>query len=353
MELSADPYESAKVAGLRHVRDDGPAIVRKRCGRGFVYIGRGGRAIKDEETLARIRSLAIPPAWENVRICPIPSGHLQAIGRDARGRKQYRYHPRYREVREATKFTRMAAFGAALPGIRRRVRRDLALPGLPRNKVLAALVHLLELTCIRVGNEEYVRENGSFGLTTLRDRHVKIEGSRIQFHFNGKSGIVHDVAIADKRLAEIVKNCRRIRGRVLFQYPDEEGVICRAHSEDVNAYLREITGGDFTAKDFRTWIATGQAILELEALGACRSARQAKKNIVSAIKAVAGRLGNRPATCRKHYVHPAVLNAYTEGTLFSHLGPRGNRLYHREELTVIKLLSGYKAEPFTHRAHAA
>ncbi|HZU26627.1 MAG TPA: DNA topoisomerase IB [Bryobacteraceae bacterium] len=345
-KLPTDPYESARVAGLRYVSGEGPGIIRKRKGEGFIYIGPDGEEVSDEETLARIRSLAIPPAWEQVWICPSKNGHVQAVGRDARGRKQYRYHPLYRAVRDATKFTRMVAFGEALPAIRRRVEQDLALPGLPKNKVLATVVRLLERTCIRVGNDEYVRENGSFGLTTLRNKHVKIEGRTLRFHFKGKSGIVHDIELSDRRLAKIVRDCQCIPGHELFHYIDEDGTAYRIHSEDVNEYLREITGQDFTAKDFRTWNGTGQAALELEALGACDCDTQAKKNIVAAIKSVAERLGNRPATCRKYYVHPAVLDAYTEGTLLDLLrattGGNSPEAMRREEMAVMKLLAAYK-----------
>lgn len=343
LRLPLDPYESAKVAGLKYVTGERSGIGRKREGDGFVYIGPDGNGIEDEETLARIRSLAIPPAWEGVWICPIANGHLQAFGRDARGRKQYRYHPLYRAVRDATKFTRMTAFSEALPKIRARVEKDLALPGLPRNKVLATVVRLLEQTCIRVGNEEYVRENGSFGLTTLRNRHVKIEGRTLHFRFKGKSGIVHDIELTDRRLAKIVRECQCIPGQELFTYLDDEGNVCPVHSEDVNDYLREITGDDFTAKDFRTWNGTAQAALELEALGIWETAAQAKKNIVAAIKAVAERLGNRPATCRKYYVHPAVLEAYAEGTLAAALEIEASGSLRREEMAVMRLVASYKA----------
>ena len=346
-ELPVDPYESARVAGLRYVRDDEPGIVRKRKGDGFIYIGPDGKEVEDEATLGRIKSLVIPPAWENVWICPRANGHIQAIGRDARGRKQYRYHPLYRAVRDATKFTRMIAFGEALPTIRKRVEHDLALPGLPKNKVLATVVRLLERTCIRVGNEEYVKENGSFGLTTLRNKHVKIEGRTLRFHFKGKSGIVHDVELTDKRLARIVRECQCIPGHELFEYVDDDGAACRVTSEDVNEYLREITGQDFTAKDFRTWNGTGQAALELETLGACDCETTAKKNIVAAVKAVSQRLGNRPATCRKYYIHPAVLDAYSNGTLLDALRAKEGataEALRREELAVMKLVAAYKID---------
>ena len=346
-DLPTDPYESAKAAGLRYVNDGEPGIARQRHGESFSYIGGDGKSIKDGETLERIRSLVIPPAWENVWICPKANGHIQAVGRDARGRKQYRYHPLYRAVRDATKFTRMAAFSEALPQIRKRIERDLALQGLPRNKVLATVVRLLERTCIRVGNDEYARENGSFGLTTLRNRHVTIEGTTLRFHFKGKSGVVHDIELTDRKLAKIVRDCQCIPGHDLFEYTDPDGNVCRVRSEDVNEYLREISGQDFTAKDFRTWHGTARAALELEALGGCDCEADAKKNVVTAIKAVANRLGNRPATCRKYYVHPAILEAYSEGTLISALKAESNGIWAREEVAVMKLVSSYRAEDVT------
>ena len=323
--LPSDPYESAKVAGLRYVVAEGPGIVRKRAGKGFSYIGADGKPVRDRAEVERIRSLAIPPAWTDVWICPSKNGHIQAIGRDARGRKQYRYHPLYRQVRDATKFGRMIAFAAALPKIRKRVQEDLDLPGLPKQKVLATVVRLLETTSIRVGNEEYAKTNGSYGLTTMKENHVKISGRELHFHFRGKSGLEHDIELTDRKLAKIVHECQSIPGEELFHYVDDEGEICRIHSEDVNEYLREISGDDFTAKDFRTWIGTGQAALALEEIGPCESQAAAKKNVVSAIKAVAAKLGNRPATCRKYYVHPAILDAYSEGTLFQALKRSADR----------------------------
>lgn len=349
LELPLDPYESAKVAGLRYVNGEGPGIRRQRDSENFTYLGTDGKPVSDEATLERIRSLVIPPAWEDVWICPLANGHLQAVGRDARGRKQYRYHPLYRAVRDATKFTRMTAFSQVLPAIRKQVEHDLRLPGLPRNKVLATVVRLLERTCIRVGNEEYARENGSFGLTTLRNNHVNIEGRTLQFHFKGKSGVVHDIELTDRRLAKIVRECQCIPGHELFTYVDDDGTVCPVHSEHVNAYLREITGEDFTAKDFRTWNGTAQAALELEALGPCDGPTQTKKNIVAAVKSVAERLGNRPATCRKYYVHPAVLDAYTEGTLLTALQLEPNDSWRREEVAIMKLVAGYRADVF-HKA---
>lgn len=293
--------------------------------------------------LRRIRSLVIPPAWTNVWICPKPTGHLQAVGRDARGRKQYRYHPLYRQHRDQTKFEHMLAFGKALPKIRRQVSRDLRLPGLPRRKVLAAVVRLLDRTSIRVGNEEYARQNNSFGLTTLRSRHVQITRTRLRFHFRGKSGQLHDIQIEDPRLARILKRTNELPGHELFMYVDDEGKPAKISSEDVNEYIRNITGQDFTAKDFRTWAGTSLALLELEGLGVAESATAAKRNVVAAIKNVAQRLGNRPAACRKYYVHPAVLDSYTQGLLagsMETLRPgRGACALRKEELALMKLLT--------------
>jgi len=310
-----DPEESARAAGLRYVSDDMPGIRRRKRGRGFSFLDAKGSPVTDARTLERIRKLAIPPAWTDVWICPTANGHLPATGRDARGRKQYRYHAEWRSVRDETKFGRMIAFGEALPKIRERLERDLALPGLPRAKVLAAVVKLLETTLIRVGNKEYVRQNNSFGLTTLRDRHVDVSGSRLRFEFRGKSGKEHSVEIEDRRLARIVKQCRDLPGHKLFQYLDDEDVRQSVSSEDVNAYLRETTGEDFTAKDFRTWGGTVLALSALCAAEAGESQREANKAVIEAVKRVAEGLGNRPAICRKYYIHPAVIEAFLEGAL--------------------------------------
>jgi DNA topoisomerase-1 len=310
-----DPLESAQAAGLRYVSDTTPGIRRRRAGRGFSYVLPDGRTLRDRATLARIRSLAIPPAYTDVWICPVPNGHLQATGRDARGRKQYRYHPRWREIRDETKFGRMVAFSDALPRLRRRVEEDLGRPGLPREKVLAAVVRLLECTGIRVGNEEYARNNRSFGLTTLRDRHVVVSGATMRFEFRGKSGKTHRVALSDRRLARIVARCQAVPGAELFQYVDDEGRRIAIGSGDVNDYLRGITGEDFTAKDFRTWAGTLQAVAALEELGPAATAQAAKSTILEAIDRVAERLNNTRAVCRKYYVHPAVLERYAAGTL--------------------------------------
>jgi DNA topoisomerase-1 len=315
-----DPVQIAKSAGLRYVTDSRPGIRRKHAGKNFSYIGLDGKPIHDKDELQRIRSLAIPPAWTNVWICPKPNGHIQATGRDAKGRKQYRYHPRWREVRDETKYNRMVAFGEALPKIRERVAHDLALPGnLSHEKVLAAVVWLLDTTSIRVGNEEYARENQSYGLTTLRNRHVAISGSKIRFHFRGKSGKEHNVTVRNKRLAHIIKGCQALPGHELFEYMGDDGELHSIESADVNNYLRQITGEDFTAKDFRTWAGTVYATNALEDLGTFETQTQAKKNVTQAIEVAANHLGNTKTICRKCYVHPSVIDAYLEGTLIDNL----------------------------------
>src|SRR5438309_6459576 len=314
VEQGDDPVEAARAANLRHVSGTRPGIRRRRSGSGFTYLDPDGRPIRDEETLGRIRSLAVPPAWTDVWICADARGHIQATGRDARGRKQYRYHRRWREVRDETKYGRMVAFGEALPTIRKHVSEDLARQGLSKEKVLAAVVRLLEETLIRVGNEEYAKENRSYGLTTLRDRHVKVRGSAMRFQFVGKGGQRREIDLEDPRLARIVKRCRDLPGQDLFQYVDDDDEVRDIGSEDVNEYLREITGQEFTAKDFRTWTGTVMAALALHQFRPFRSQRQAKKNVVAAIEQVAERLGNTPAVCRKCYVHPEVVDAYLDGT---------------------------------------
>jgi len=288
---------------------------------GFEYFDAAGSRITGDDALARIRKLAIPPAWTDVWICPSPAGHLQATGRDARGRKQYRYHPRWRVVRDETKYDRVIAFGEALPRIRARAEQDLGRPGLPREKVLATVVQLLAKTLIRVGNDEYARANRSFGLTTLRDRHVDVNGSHVRFEFRGKSGRSHAVGIRSRRLAAIVRRCRDLPGYELFQYVDDEGGRQVVDSADVNAYLREAAGDEFTAKDFRTWAGTVLAVRALLAQPPAQSPAQAKKNVAQAVRAVAGVLGNTASVCRKSYVHPAILEAYEDGSLVKALGP--------------------------------
>lgn len=315
------PPEAAAAAGLTYVHDGEPGFSRVPDGEAFRYLWPDGRPVTDAARLARFTALGIPPAWREVWICARPDGHLQATGRDARGRKQYRYHPRWRAVRDETKYERTLAFAEALPALRERVARDLARPGLPREKVLAAVVRLLETTHIRVGNEEYARDNKSFGLTTMLDRHVRVEGGQIRFAFRGKSGIRHRVALSDRRLARIVQRCRDLPGQQLFQYLDEGGAVQDVGSADVNAYLRETTGQPFTAKDFRTWAGTVWAASLLRAMPPAASEREARRQLGRAIEAVAERLGNTPAICRKCYVHPAVVEAHLSGALRERLGP--------------------------------
>jgi DNA topoisomerase-1 len=310
IDLFEKPKKAAKAASLEYVSDERAGIRRHRIGNGLRYIGPSGRIIRSAATLARIRSLVIPPAWNDVWICPSARGHLQATGRDARGRKQYLYHPRWRTVRDEAKFAHMILFGSALPCIRRRVRRDLALPGVPRPKVLAALVRLLEGTLIRVGNDEYARTNGSFGLTTFRNRHAEVHGATIRFRFRGKSGKEHEVDLKNPRLARLVKRCQELPGQDLFQYLDDEGKPRPIGSADVNEYLREITGEHFTAKDFRTWAATILASRALALEEPCESSSRAERTVVSVVKSVAARLGNTTSVCRKCYIHPAVIAAF-------------------------------------------
>lgn len=309
-----NPSRTARSAGLRYVTDHEPGLRRRRSGGGFQYLRSRGR-VRDPATLARIRSLAIPPAWTDVWICPTPDGHLQATGRDARGRKQYRYHPRWRAVRDDNKYARMVDFARALPRIRRSTRRDLARRGMPREKVLAAVVRLLEATLIRVGNDEYARDNHSYGLTTIRNGHAAVRGSKIHFDFRGKSGVEHEIGVDDPRLARIVRRCQDLPGQELFAYEGDDGQVHDVGSSDVNDYLREITGQDFTAKDFRTWAGTALAAQALKEFEDFDSQAAAKRNITRAIERVAGRLGNTQAVCRKCYVHPAVIDAYLDRSL--------------------------------------
>lgn len=315
--MTIDPDTSraaAAEAGLRWSTDASPGITRRRAGRGWAYRATDGSPVRDADTLARIRAIAIPPAWTDVWICPNARGHVQATGRDARGRKQHRYHAAYREHRETAKFDRMLRFAGLLPGIREAVDRDLAGRGLPRGKVLAAVVRLLELTLIRVGNEEYARLNRSFGLTTLRDRHARVDGAMLRFRFTGKSGKRHEVTLRDRRLATVVGRCQDLPGQDLMQYVDDDGEVRDVRSEDVNAYLREVTGGeDVTAKDFRTWAGTVLTYRALRALQPGATDREARHNVVEAIRQTSERLGNTPAVARKSYVHPALLQAYLDG----------------------------------------
>jgi DNA topoisomerase-1 len=320
-----DPELSAREAGLAYVHVDRPGITRHRAGKGFFYRDPKGDRITDEKTLARIKSLAIPPAWENVWICPSANGHIQATGRDARNRKQYRYHPRWREVRDETKYEHMIAFGKALPSIRERVEADLRRKGMPKEKVLATIVRLLETTLIRVGNDRYAKENKSFGLTTMRDRHVDVSGSTVHFEFKGKSGVKHEIELKDRRLAAIVKRSQELPGQELFQYLDDDGSRQTVSSDDVNAYLKEISGQDFTAKDFRTWAGTLLAAEALTGFETFDSEASAKKNVVQAIESVAARLGNTTTICRKCYVHPAVIDAYLDGDTVESIRQRADK----------------------------
>jgi DNA topoisomerase-1 len=309
------PAASAKLAGLRYVSDRLPGIRRIRAGKGFRYVNHHGRLIRDPHTLRRIQSLAIPPAWRDVWISPIENAHLQAVGRDARGRKQYRYHPRWRGVRDETKFHRMISFGKALTKIRRQVGKDLRSSELTRRKVLATIVRLLETTYIRVGNDEYVRENNSFGLTTLRDRHVNVAGDKVHFYFRGKSGVKHAISLEDSHLSGIVKRLRDLPGYELFQYVDDNGQRRPIGSEDVNQYLREISGEDFSSKDFRTWAGTVLAAVALSQNADFKSTARARRNVNTAVAGVAEQLGNTAAVCRKCYIHPAVIDAYMDQSL--------------------------------------
>ena len=313
------PRAAARAAGLRYVTDTGPGIRRLRAGRGFRYVDPEGRPIHDPAVLRRIRRLAIPPAWHDVWICPLPNGHIQATGRDARGRKQYRYHPQWVAVRDENKYARLLAFAAALPRLRARVEADLALADLPRAKVLATLVRLLDLTAIRIGNPEYARENASFGLTTLHSDHVEVRGARLRLRFRGKSGKAHDIQVDDRRVARIVQRLQDLPGQELFQYRDAAGALHTIESDDVNAYIQETTGGEFTAKDFRTWTGTVLAALALRDLGPALSASHAKRQLAAAVKRVAAELGNTMAVCRRAYIHPAVIAAYQEGSLLADL----------------------------------
>jgi len=323
---AAIPAESAKAAGLRYTTDASPGIRRIRRGRAFTYVDAEGRRVRAAAELARIRSLVIPPAWSDVWICPDPRGHLQATGRDARGRKQYRYHPKWRVVRDETKYDRVIGFAKALPVIRRTTSGHLRKQGLPREKVLATVVQLLEKTLIRVGNDEYARSNRSYGLTTMRDGHVEVKGHRVRFSFRGKSGVEHEIDLNDRRLARIVRQCRDLPGYELFQYIDENGQRQTVGSEEVNAYLKDITGQDLTSKDFRTWAGTVLAAQLLREFEAFTSNAEAKRNVLAAVEMVARRLGNTKAVCRKCYIHPAVFDAYMDGSMLETIAQRARKV---------------------------
>jgi DNA topoisomerase I len=326
---------AARAVGLRYVYDAMPGITRRRAGRAFSYRDPDGRLIKDRAELARIKRLAIPPAWTDVWICPERKGHLQATGRDARGRKQYRYHPDWRTVRDAAKYDRMLAFARALSRIRARVAEDQARRGLPREKVLATVVRLLEATLIRVGNQEYARENRSYGLTTMRDRHVDFAGAELIFEYRGKGGRRHRISLRDRRLARIVRSCQELPGQHLFQYLDDDGQRQEVDSADVNAYLQEITGEPFTAKDFRTWAGTVLASLALSEFESFDSQAAAKRNVMRAIEQVAAQLGNTAAVCRKSYIHPEVVECYLDGSLLELLQGRVEQVL-REDLAGLR-----------------
>ena len=316
---SPEVLEDVQAAGLRYVSDQTPGLRRRNSGKGFAYISDKGGSCRDAAVLKRIRSLAIPPAWTDVWICGQANGHIQATGRDAKGRKQYRYHPDFREARDSTKYERMVEFAKALPKIRARVAADMARPGLAREKVLATIVHLLETTLIRVGNEDYAKENKSYGLTTLRNPHVQVNGTALRFNFKGKSGKVWRLQIKDRRVAKVIRACQDLPGQQLFQYYDAEGVVQDVASSDVNDYLREITGADITAKDFRTWSGTVLAAMALQEFEVIDDGAKTKKNVKAAIERVAARLGNTVTICRKCYVHPAIISSYLTGTLMAEM----------------------------------
>jgi len=315
-----ETVEAVAAVGLRYVCSDKPGITRKRRGKGFAYFGPDGTQVKDRATIDRIQSLVIPPAWTDVWICPTPNGYLQAVGWDAKKRKQYIYHARYRETQNLRKFDHILEFGARLPRIRRAVRRDLQLPGMPKERVLALVVRLLDDTCIRVGNDEYVKQNGSFGITTLRNRHAKVKGDKVEFLFRGKSGVEQDVELQDRDLARIVKQCQDLPGEELFRYRTEKGEYKAIDSADVNEYLHQIGGQEITAKDFRTWHGSSQMLAELFGIGPCSSETDAKKRVNAALKTTAAKLGNKPSTCREYYVHPQIIQSYKEGGLFTRSG---------------------------------
>ena len=349
MGLADEHVEAAAAAGLRYVTDTAPGIRRRRRGRGFAYTRPDGAPLRDPAELERIRKLVIPPRWTDVWICASSSGHLQVTARDARGRKQYRYHSRYRAIRDDTKFSRLVDFSEVLPCIRQRVEKDVSAPTLSREKVLATVVWLLEKTLIRVGSDEYARDNGSFGLTTLRRRHVEVSGAKLRFEFRGKSGIPHTVAVTDRRIARIIQRCQELPGQELFQYLDDEGRRQSVDAGDINQYLREIAGRQVTAKDFRTWAGTMLAASALREIGLGATEKESNANIVRAMDQVAKRLGNTRAVCRKYYVHPTVIEAYLDGFVLGpaatdeHRVPRDSARppgLRRDEVAVMELLRG-------------
>jgi len=337
--------ESARAAGLRYVTDASPGIRRRGAGKGFFYLDPQGRRIPDRKTIERIKQIVIPPAWTDVWICPSAQGHIQATGSDAKGRKQYRYHPEFRAVRDETKFERILKFSKVFPKVRRRVERDLRRPGVDRRKMFAAVVYLLETTLIRVGNEEYARDNESYGLTTLQDHHAEVEGGRITFEFPGKSGVDHAISFSYRRLARIIQQCQDLPGEQLFQFEGDDGTLQSIDSGDINAYLAEITGGDFTAKDVRTWAGTVLAAAALRDIGVAHSKREAERNIRSALDQVANHLGNTRAVCLHYYVHPKVLKKYRAGKVISaplsetkHERKNPRAVLRRDEMAVLELI---------------
>ena len=340
LEAALDPLAAAKLAKLRHVSDEMPGIARHKARNGFDYKAPDGGLIGDVDTLKRIRALAVPPAWTGVWICPYPNGHIQATGRDQRGRKQYRYHDDWRQVRDQNKYERIVEFARSLPGIRERISKDMSKRGTPREKVLATVVSLLDKTLIRVGNGEYAKENGTYGLTTLRSGHLDIDGSELRFHFNGKSGKTWRLRVRDRRIARVVRAIQDLPGQHLFQYVDEAGVCRSVDSSDVNEYLREIAGSEVSAKDFRTWAGSVLAAMALSAIGPFTSKTKAKTNLRRAIEAVASRLGNTATICRKCYIHPEIISCYLEGS-FPVIKEGGGGLVSglpSEEAAVLRLL---------------
>jgi DNA topoisomerase I len=336
-----DPVGTAEEAGLRYVTDDRPGITRRRAGRGFSYLAPDGSRIRDRAEIERIQAIAIPPAWDDVWICPNPKGHVLATGRDARGRKQYRYHPAWREVRDATKYDRMAAFGDELPDIRARIDRDLGLRGLPREKVLAAVLFMIDTTLVRVGNDEYARLNASFGATTMRSEHAVVRGDRVRFSFRGKHGAQVEARVGDRRLARIVKRCQELPGEELFAYVDELGALRDVRSEDVNEHLRELAGADFSVKDFRTWGATALACALLGEIGPGETAAETTRRQNAVLRVVAHDLGNTLAVCRASYVHPRVLQRFAAGDLpAARLEAPGRRRGLREVEEVVLRIVG-------------
>jgi len=351
IQTIVDPKDAAQSVGLRYVSDARPGIRRRKTGTGFTYTRADGSKLSDPDVLKRIKALVIPPAWVDVWISPFADGYLQATGRDAKGRKQYRYHALFREVRESTKYEHVVAFADALPAIRKKAHEHMGRRGLPREKVLATVIHLLETTLIRIGNEDYAKQNNSYGLTTLKNRHVAVDGDEVRFRFTGKSGKQWSLRVKDRRVAKIIGACQELPGQELLQYVDEAGNCQDVTSSDVNAYLKEITGKEITAKDFRTWAGTVLAAMALNEVESFDSAAQAKRNLRAAIEKVAARLGNTPTICRKCYVHPEVLNSYMDGNLVLELKSKAESELRGEipnlkpeEAAVLALLRGRLAK---------